>query len=146
MHAYTKYLWKSSRFSESSCEIHKICKFSSFIYMTDLLDFLTWPFVKSASYCHSIDELVMLQNCKSISILIWPPFLSHFSQMITVIWEIIKNWRPRCWTYTLRGTWPLVTMAAMRRKWQLGSIWWTWCSSALTQMVMEELTAVSSHR
>lgn len=63
-----KYLWKSSSSSDSSCEIHKICKFSSFIYTTDLLDFLTWPFVKRASYCHSIDELVMLQNHKSISI------------------------------------------------------------------------------
>lgn len=61
-------MWKSSSSSDSSCEIHQICKFSSFIYMTDLLEFLTWPFVKRASCCHSIDELVMLQNRESISI------------------------------------------------------------------------------
>ncbi len=140
-------LWKSSSSSDSSCEIHKICKFSSFIYMIDLLDSSHGHFLKRAPYCHSNDELVMLQNSEFISIYTdLTIILSHSSQMITVIWEIIKNWRPRCWTYTLRGTWPPVTMAATRTIWQLGSIWWTWCSSALTQMVMKELTAVSSHR
>ncbi len=61
-------LWKSSSSSDSSCEIHKICKFSSFIYMTELLDSSHGHFLIRAPYCHSINELVMLQNSESISI------------------------------------------------------------------------------